>query len=80
MAAVTNPIKISPANFKGEQIVQEQNEIYHKYYSCSFDNLTKAYEERKRSITKFPRAFVDAFNGDQPILVGDSKMKVQYSK
>ena len=55
LAAATNPMKIIPANFKGEQIVYEKKiGAYHKYYTSSFDNLSKASEERKRLITKFP--------------------------
>jgi outer membrane protein OmpA-like peptidoglycan-associated protein len=68
IAASTKPIKIEPANFKGENNIQEKKiGIYYKYFYGKLYSFEQASAERKRISLKFPGSFIVAFKGEQPV-------------
>ena len=68
VAAATNPIKITTANFKGEENFQERKiGQYYKYFKGHYTEKSEALREQKRLSSKFKGAFVIVFKGEQPV-------------
>ncbi|NOY96031.1 MAG: N-acetylmuramoyl-L-alanine amidase [Chlorobi bacterium] len=68
LAATRKLIKVTAENFRGEKNIYWKHigGIY-KYYSGKFDRYEKAIPENARIKSKFPDAFIVAFNKDKPI-------------
>jgi len=76
LVASTKPIKIEPANFKGEKsILEKKIGNYYKYFTSGLASLTQAKEERERLKSKFSGAFIVAFKGDKVIPIGEVQKK-----
>ena len=66
VAAATNPIKITTANFKGEEnILESKIGQYYKYFKGHYTEKGEALREQKRLSSKFKGAFVIVFKGEQ---------------
>ncbi len=70
VAALTQKVDPTPANFKGETTIFEHYAHgYYKYFSGRFESLAKANREVNRLKSKFSGAFVVAFRKDELISV-----------
>jgi N-acetylmuramoyl-L-alanine amidase len=65
IVSLSQPVDVTPVNFKGEESVfmQNSNNIY-RYFSGKFNSAEEAREEQKRLRKKFTGAFVVAFEND----------------
>jgi N-acetylmuramoyl-L-alanine amidase len=77
IAALSAPIEINPANFKGEQHIFMQNKgKTYRYFSGKFTTPEQALAEQKRLRGKFKGAFMVAFENDELIPVDQAVKKM----
>ena len=68
--ALTKKIEPIPINFKGEtEIFRVDDSVVNRYFSGKFDTMEGARTEKERLTSKYPSAFVVAFENDKLISV-----------